>query len=149
MSVKTRIIGIGNPLCGDDGIGVAVVERMQQAGLPAGVEAIDGGLGGLSLIDYFEDVPHVILVDAVDFAAPPGEIAHFQLADTKSELQDSLQQLHAGLAPLLALVDSLELCPLVDLVAVQPLHTAAGEPLSPLLRSRLEQVEATIQSLLT
>jgi len=148
MSVKTRIIGIGNPLCGDDGIGVAVVERLLQAALPEGVEVIDGGLGGLSLIDYFEDVPHVILVDAVDFAASPGEIAHFRLADKEFDLQGSLQQLHAGLAPLLALVDSLELCPRVELVAVQPLNTAAGEPLSPLLSSSLERIEATIRNLL-
>ena len=69
-----RIIGIGNPLRGDDGVGVVVAECLQQRNLPGGVEVLDGGLGGLTLIDYFEDVARVILVDAADVGAAPGSI---------------------------------------------------------------------------
>jgi len=148
MCVKIRIIGIGNPLCGDDGVGVAVAERLKSRLLPPGVEVIDGGLGGLSLIDYFEQMQQVILVDAVDFDARPGEIALFHMAGAEYKQLPDLQQLHSGIAPLLALVDRLQLCPRVDLVAVQPLDTTVGKPLSPALRSCLERVETTIHRLI-
>ncbi|PLY04908.1 MAG: hypothetical protein C0624_05115, partial [Desulfuromonas sp.] len=125
MSVKTRIIGVGNPLCGDDGVGVALVERLRAADLPHGVELLDGGLGGLSLIDYFADVEQVILVDAVDFGAAAGEIAHLDFTELSLDDSTSLQQLHAGLAPLMLLACELHPSVRVDLVAVQP---AAMQP---------------------
>ncbi len=48
---KLRIIGLGNPLMGDDGAGIAAVERLASLPLPAGVEVVDGGTGGLTLLD--------------------------------------------------------------------------------------------------
>ena len=45
-----RVIGIGNPLRGDDGVGPAVVEALKRRGLPEGVEAVDGGQAGLGLV---------------------------------------------------------------------------------------------------
>lgn len=58
------ILGIGNYLMGDEGIGVHIAERMQKEILPVGIDVLDGGTGGFHLLEYFEIYDHVILVDA-------------------------------------------------------------------------------------
>ncbi|MEO6355833.1 MAG: hydrogenase maturation protease [Ferruginibacter sp.] len=61
---RILILGIGNYLMGDEGVGVHVANRLQQQGLPYGVDVVDGGTGGFHLLGYFEDYETVILVDA-------------------------------------------------------------------------------------
>lgn len=71
---RTRIIGIGNPLMADDGIGIRIIQHLQKQELPKNVELIDGGCGGLKLLPLFADCQQLIIVDAADFAAQPGKI---------------------------------------------------------------------------
>jgi len=68
------ILGVGNVLLADEGVGVHVARRLMQAHLPAHVEVIDGGTGGLDLLPYFRDTEHVIIVDALEFEDEPGAI---------------------------------------------------------------------------
>ena len=71
---KILILGIGNYLMGDEGIGVQVANKMIQEQLPAGVDVLDGGTGGFHLLEYFEQYPNVILIDATLDVNPPGTI---------------------------------------------------------------------------
>ena len=67
-SVKPiRILGCGNPLMGDDGVGIRVVEELKKTHLDEvdGVEIIDAGVCGLDLLNLFEGARKVIIVDAV------------------------------------------------------------------------------------
>ena len=61
---NTLILGIGNYLMGDEGIGVHVANQLEKELLPVGVDVLDGGTGGFYLLEYFEIYKHVILVDA-------------------------------------------------------------------------------------
>ena len=63
---SSLIIGLGNPLRGDDGVGVRVVQALAERALPAGVEVVDGGTQGLGLVSLLEGQKRVILVDAAD-----------------------------------------------------------------------------------
>lgn len=60
---KILILGIGNYLMGDEGVGVHVANRLQKENIP-GVDVVDGGTGGFHLLGYFEEYETVILVDA-------------------------------------------------------------------------------------
>lgn len=71
---KILILGIGNYLMGDEGIGVHVANRLQTENLPPGVDIVDGGTGGFHLLGYFEGYPTVILVDATLDNNPTGTI---------------------------------------------------------------------------
>ena len=51
---ETLIIGLGNPLRGDDGVGVRVVQAFAEQALPAGVEVVDGGTQGLGIVNLME-----------------------------------------------------------------------------------------------
>jgi hydrogenase maturation protease len=68
------ILGIGNYLMGDEGVGVHVANRLQNTVLPPSVDVVDGGTGGFHLLGYFEGYETVILVDATLDDHPIGTI---------------------------------------------------------------------------
>lgn len=68
------ILGIGNYLMGDEGVGVHIAEHLIAEELPANVSVLDGGTGGFHLLDHFEQHEHVILVDATLDGNAPGTI---------------------------------------------------------------------------
>ncbi|HJV20998.1 MAG TPA: HyaD/HybD family hydrogenase maturation endopeptidase [Sediminibacterium sp.] len=62
---STLVLGIGNYLMGDEGIGVHIANRLEKSKLlPEGVSVLDGGTGGFHLLEYFEQHDHIILIDA-------------------------------------------------------------------------------------
>ncbi len=71
----TLVLGIGNVLLGDEGVGVRVVQQLERDGLPAGVAALDGGTGGLHLLSCLTDHGTVVLVDATLDGRPAGTVA--------------------------------------------------------------------------
>lgn len=68
------ILGIGNVLMGDEGIGVHVVERLQEGALPDGVACLDGGTGSFLLLDPMQQANRVILIDSTVDGAPAGTV---------------------------------------------------------------------------
>jgi hydrogenase maturation protease len=71
---KTLVLGLGNVLLGDEGIGVYVVRSLEQNALPAGVECLDGGTGGFVLLEPLQNADRIIMVDATDDGNPPGTV---------------------------------------------------------------------------
>jgi hydrogenase maturation protease len=68
------VLGIGNILLRDEGVGVRVIEAMRHLALPDGVELADGGTSGADLVDLLADRQKVIVIDAVQIDAAPGTI---------------------------------------------------------------------------
>ena len=71
---RILILGIGNYLMGDEGVGVHLAERLAEINLPSYIEVVDGGTGGFHLLQFFEDHETVILVDATLDKNPVGTI---------------------------------------------------------------------------
>jgi hydrogenase maturation protease len=67
-------MGIGNFLMGDEGLGVHLAQAIAERQLPENVDVLDGGTGGFFLMEYFENYPQVILVDATMDNRPTGTI---------------------------------------------------------------------------
>ena len=95
--MKTLIIGLGNPILGDDGVGWVVAEQVRSVLLnpqstipnPQSVEVDCASLGGLSLMERLTDAERVILVDAIFTGTQPvGTVSRFLL--------DELPDLSAG-----------------------------------------------------
>lgn len=64
MEDRLLIMGVGNYLMGDEGVGVHAAQKLLSSGLPDYVDVVDGGTGGFHLLEYFEKYRRVILVDA-------------------------------------------------------------------------------------
>jgi hydrogenase maturation protease len=71
---RTVVLGLGNILLGDEGVGVHVVEELRRAGGLEDVELVDGGTAGLSLLPVFDGAGLVVVVDAADDGRPPGTV---------------------------------------------------------------------------
>lgn len=71
---KTLVLGLGNVLMGDEGIGVYVVRELEKRALPAGVECLDGGTGGFTLLEPLENADRIVIVDAANDGNPIGAI---------------------------------------------------------------------------
>jgi hydrogenase maturation protease len=74
MLNKILVLGIGNYLMGDEGIGVHIANRLQEQGLLPDAEIVDGGTGGFHLLEYFETHETIVLVDATLDDNPNGTI---------------------------------------------------------------------------
>jgi hydrogenase maturation protease len=61
---KTLVLGLGNVLMGDEGIGVHVVRALEKHTLPDGVECLDGGTGGFVLLEPLQNADRIVLIDA-------------------------------------------------------------------------------------
>nr|MDO8135982.1 hydrogenase maturation protease [Candidatus Njordarchaeum guaymaensis] len=86
---RTVVIGIGNILLGDDGVGVHVINRLRSETLPAEVKLIEGGVGGLSLLNFIRGVERAVFIDAVA-GDNPGRIHRFSESDLDSKVKSLL-----------------------------------------------------------
>jgi hydrogenase maturation protease len=121
-TVSTVVLGLGNALRGDDGVGPAVIEWLEQQGLPGGVEAIDGGTAGLDIVSTLIERERAIIVDAANVGRAPGEWVRFTPDVTPLKDKDTTLSLHAaGLTEALALGAALKaLPPTIIIYGVQP-----------------------------
>lgn len=71
---RILVMGIGNYLMGDEGVGVHLAERLTGQSLPPNVDVVDGGTGGFHLLEYFEKYPKILLVDATLDNNPVGTV---------------------------------------------------------------------------
>ncbi len=139
LQSTTLIIGLGNPLRGDDGVGPRVVEALSARGLPPGVTAVDGGAGGLSLLQMMEGWRRVVVVDAADVSLEPGQFIRFTPQEARLvEAMDRFSLHYAGLAEVLALARALgRSLPPIAVFGVQPERVDWREGLSPAVEAAL------------
>jgi len=69
MNSRIVVIGIGNLLLMDEGIGVHTINELEKHDLPGSIEIYDGGTGGFKLIDLMHGAARVIFIDAVEYLA--------------------------------------------------------------------------------
>jgi len=143
------VLGLGNPLRGDDGIGPRVVAELEDQELPEGVEVLDGGTGGLDLLQIMEGRDRVVIVDAAEVGGEcpgvaPGQFVRFTpdrvhlAGGAGGAPEDGFSSHHAGLAEVLALAQALERpLPSIVVFGVQPKRVGWGEGLSPEVETRL------------
>lgn len=136
------ILGVGNPMFGDDGFGVECVRRL--AGLEGfdEVEILDGGTSGIYLLPHFEGRTHVWIVDAVHFKGTPGTIVDLPAAEVAARINNvKLSEHQVTLNEVLALLDLLEARPpFIKLIGVQPEHMRFAGGLSQTVESRIPEV---------
>ena len=146
MPENTLIIGLGNPLRGDDGVGVRIVKELNERTLPHNVDVVDGGTQGLGLINLMENRQRVILVDAVDIGQAPGDFVRFTLDEVLLPGSDQHLSIHAaGLRDALLLAQTLnKLPPEVIIYGVQPKQFAWDTGLSPEVEASLPGLVAAV-----
>ena len=139
---RTLVLGLGNPLMGDDGAGVAALERLRDAWeIPAGVELVDGGTWGMNLLPLIEASSHLILIDAIRTGAAPGTLVVLERNQLPRYFSLKLSPHQIDLREVLALAELRGLLP-DDLVAVgiEPQRMEMELCLTPAVLAGLDQV---------
>jgi len=78
IPMKTLILGVGNLLLKDEGVGIHVIRALEKENLPSGIDVMDGGTGGLHLLSWLEEYDRIIMIDATLDQNPPGTIRLIQ-----------------------------------------------------------------------
>jgi hydrogenase maturation protease len=71
---KTLILGLGNVIMGDEGVGVHTVRAIEKQPLPPNVECLDGGTGGFILLEPLQQADRIIMIDATADENPYGTV---------------------------------------------------------------------------
>jgi hydrogenase maturation protease len=129
---KVVVLGLGNILHSDDGVGPQAISRLRQdPRVLSDVSLIDGGTLGLELLTYVWDCSYLLVLDAVDVGQPPGTLVRMSGQELRAlPGEGSVHQL--GVADLLVALRVLaKRAPEVVLLGVQPASTEWGTELSP------------------
>ena len=141
--MSVAIIGLGNILLRDEGIGVHVINKLRhEYEFPPLVKLIDGGTLGLDLLPFFEENDRVMIIDAVDFKKEPGTIEIIDGERIPGFLNSKLSVHQIGLADVLFAMRlrgraPSEMC----VIGIQPESVETGIGLS-------EKIESCIPSLM-
>jgi len=147
---KTLILGVGNILLSDDGVGVHVIQRLQETvELPEGVEVLDGGTKGMDLLVYLEGVSRLLIVDAVETGGPPGTLTRLTGDQVPAYLSLKMSPHEIGLPDMLFAAKLRDLYPEEVVVwGVQPATTEVGLDLSPPVATQVDTlVERILEEL--
>ncbi|MDH5271414.1 MAG: hydrogenase maturation protease [Candidatus Krumholzibacteria bacterium] len=142
------VLGIGNVLMGDEGVGVHAIKALEEAQLPPGVPLVDGGTGGFHLLALFHEHDAMILIDATLDGAAPGtvRVLHPRFA---SDFPRSLSAHDIGLRDLVEAAVLTGPLPRIDLITVSiPSINPMTLELTPAVAAAIPEVVAKVRLLL-
>ncbi|MCP4253632.1 MAG: hydrogenase maturation protease [Candidatus Scalindua sp.] len=141
MNSKTVVIGIGNQLLMDEGIGVHTINELEKHDLPGSAVIYDGGTGGFKLIDLMHGAARVIFIDAVETGKAPGSVTIFNAEDVHSIYNKKKYSLHdTNLMEIIKMAKILGNPPMIEIIGIQPKTIGYGTTLSKELTDSMSNI---------
>ena len=141
MSKKTAVIGLGNTLRRDDGIGIIILESLLNFYKRKDIDYFDFGIASFDLINRINGYVAALLIDGIDAGLWPGEIKIFELKDIEYNQDAPVSSTHElDLKNLFDLVKSLEIKTRIYVAGIQVEDTSFGEGLSEGLENKKENI---------
>lgn len=140
--MRIAVVGIGNILMGDEGVGVKVVEELRREKLPEGVELFDAGTAFHALIGELVEFDKLVIVDAVKGGEPPGTIYRFELEEIENKGTGPGLSLHeVGVMETLILERLVHRIPeRIVFIGIEPMRIELSVELSPVLKGKLPEL---------
>jgi hydrogenase maturation protease len=144
--VKPLVLGVGNLLMGDEGVGVAAIRHLEQRGNACRAELVDGGTSGFHLLGLFQGRRHIILIDATTDGQPIGTVSHIR-PRYASDFPPTLTAHDIGLKDLIESAALLGELPELDLITISigELGGTLSMELSPAVAAALPRVEDLVK----
>jgi hydrogenase maturation protease len=142
--MRIVVLGIGNILLSDEGVGVRVIERLDQHyRLPPEVEIIDGGTCGMEMLEQLEDLDALIVVDCVRFGQPPATPVLLKGDDVPVFFKTKLSPHQVSLSDVLASLEFTNRAPKrTAIIGMQPASMELGMELTPAVAARMDELLA-------
>ena len=150
--MKILILGIGNVLMGDEGVGVHAIKELEKKTWPENVHFLDGGTGGFHLLEYLQHYKKIIMIDATMDGQPAGTIRVIR-PRFASDFPKALSAHDIGLKDLVESAALLDHMPEVHLITVsintvQPMQLEMSPEVSvaiPLVIDKVEEILKTLK----
>ncbi len=129
---QIAVIGVGNLLLGDEGVGVQVINELKKESLHPSVTIIDGGTAGLDLMFYLEDADYAIIIDCLEANSEPGTVFRLPAEELMTALPGQAVSLHdLNLIDVLHLAKNMNKLPPTVIYGIQPQNISLSTELSP------------------
>lgn len=140
--MTTTVVGLGNILLQDEGVGVHAVNALRERfHFAPDVEIIDDGTLGLDLLHLIENKDRLLLLDAVDLGKEPGYIGVLTGDQIPSRISAKLSVHHIGLSDVLFAAKLLGVTPAdMRLIGIQPQSFELGLTLTPCIKAKLDEI---------
>ena len=145
--VRTLILGVGNLLMSDEGVGVHVIQKLvADYQLPEEVQVLDGGTLGMDLLYYLEETENLLLIDAVQARADPGTLVRLEGEEVPAFMSIKISPHQLGVPDMLAAAKLKGNCypQRIVLWGVQPELMEIGLDLSPTVESQVDTIVENI-----
>ena len=144
--ISVLVLGIGNLVMSDDGVGVVVAQKLlQNYRFPDNVEIIDGGTLGLDLLPKLENITHLILVDAVETGKKAGTCIRLYGQELPIALETKISPHQMGLKDLLAVSQLMGHSPQeMVLIGIQPGSIEMEIGLTPDVEAQLDTLVGNV-----
>jgi hydrogenase maturation protease len=139
--LKIVILGVGNLLLSDEGVGVHVANELVKLELPPGVTVVEGGTDGFRLINVITEADRLIVVDAVKGGGAPGSIYRFDINEVQncpSGFKTSVHQI--GILEVINLSGLIGKTPQTTVIGIEPESLEMGMELSPKIKSKIPRI---------
>ena len=146
---RLKVIAVGNDLYGDDGIGNAVLNVLEQIPEMKDVELIDGATDALGLIDHFLRTDHVVIVDAAQMGEEPGTVKVFSKEEVKLKIKmDNLSVHGISLAETFEIAQAVDSLPeKITIIGIEPKNIGISQNLSDVVTQSIPEVVSNIINL--
>ncbi|MCW8885277.1 MAG: HyaD/HybD family hydrogenase maturation endopeptidase [Motiliproteus sp.] len=140
--MSVLVLGVGNILLTDEGIGVRVVEAIEQRyKIPSGIDVVDGGTAGMELLETMSRRDHVIIVDAVNTGAVPGTVVELRGDEVPALFRTRISPHQLGISDLLGVLTVTgEMPKQMSLFGAVPFSLETGVDLTEAMQERLETI---------
>jgi hydrogenase maturation protease len=139
---RDLVIGLGNPIMGDDGIGLAALERLREGWeIPPAVELVDGGTWGMTLLPLLESARRVLFLDAIRTGRPVGTPISLFGEEIPRQVALKVSQHQIDLREVLAVAEFRgTLPPEMVAVGLEPKTFELGDPMTPAVADNIDRV---------
>jgi len=143
---NTMILGVGNLLLTDDGVGIHAIQRLQaEYEIPEEVQVVDGGTCGLDLLQFLDGVDNLVIVDAAHLNREAGAMARMEGDQVPAYLALKTSPHEIGLPELMFTAKLIDIYPKrVVVLGVQPESIETHVGLTPPVAARLDELVETL-----
>ena len=140
-SPNITILGVGNELLSDEGVGIHAIKELQKKGLPSEIEVLEGGTDGFGLLNIITSTEHLIVIDSLKGGGKPGSIYRFHIDDAPScpdLFKTSVHQI--GILEVINLSSLIGNTPDTVVIGVEPKELKTGMTLSPEIKKKIPRI---------
>lgn len=136
----TVILGIGNILLQDDGVGVHVIRQLENEKLPSTIELVDGGTSTLDTLGLFLDYKKVIVIDCLRAGLEPGTIYKIKPEDIKNYKKENLSIHDVQILDVAKMANMMNKYPYVVIFGIEPEKIAVDLEMTQTMISKIPEI---------